>query len=175
MAVRLALGETHLVKENKDYFEQEGVDLNALESSKAKGGGKVAEERSNTVILVKNLPYTTAAADLAKRFGAFGDVSGRPLCTSPTLFALLFSSTECVHAFFHVCSAICTLGNRILLRSVSQRDWGSTWPRPGGPSATLITDNNLGLRVADSIPDIYNVFEQSLVPLVEGVRVRVGN
>lgn len=75
MAVRLALGETHLVKENKEYFEQEGVDLNALESSKAKGGGKGAEERSTTVILVKNLPYSTEAAELAKRFGAFGDVS----------------------------------------------------------------------------------------------------
>ena len=75
MAVRLALGETHLVKENKEYFEKEGVDISVLESAKATGGGKGAEERSSTVILVKNLPYTTEAAELAKRFGAFGDVS----------------------------------------------------------------------------------------------------
>lgn len=76
MAVRLALGETHLVKENKDYFEKEGVDISVIESSKGKGGGgKGAEERSKTVILVKNLPYSTEAAELAKRFGAFGDVS----------------------------------------------------------------------------------------------------
>lgn len=109
MAVRLALGETHLVKENKEYFEQEGVDLNALESSKAKGGGKMAEERSSTVILVKNLPYTTEAADLAKRFGAFGDVSGRSLRTSPTSFSSLFSSTMSVYARCATCRAICTL------------------------------------------------------------------
>lgn len=75
MAVRLALGETHLVKENKEYFEKEGVDISVLESAKAKGGGKGAEERSSTVILVKNLPYSTEAVELAKRFGAFGDVS----------------------------------------------------------------------------------------------------
>lgn len=75
MAVRLALGETHLIKENKEYFEKEGVDISVLESAKAKGGGKGAEERSSTVILVKNLPYSTEAAELAKRFGAFGDVS----------------------------------------------------------------------------------------------------
>lgn len=75
MAVRLALGETHLVKENKDYFAKEGVDMSVLESAKAKGGGRGAEERSSTVILVKNLPYSTEAAELAKRFGSFGDVS----------------------------------------------------------------------------------------------------
>lgn len=75
MAVRLAVGETHLVKENKEYFEQEGIDLSALESSKTKKGGKSADERSNTIILVKNLPYSTEVAELARRFGAFGDVS----------------------------------------------------------------------------------------------------
>lgn len=76
MAVRLALGETELVKENKEYFEAEGIDLGALESATGKGSGKGAETRSNTVILVKNLPYTTEATELAKRFGAFGDVGG---------------------------------------------------------------------------------------------------
>lgn len=75
MAVRLALGETLLVKENKEYFEKEGVDLSVLESTKGKRSGKGAEERSSTVILVKNLPYSAEAAELAKQFGAFGDVS----------------------------------------------------------------------------------------------------
>lgn len=77
MAVRLAVGETQLLRENKEYFEEEGVDLSALESSKGKGVGKGAELRSSTVILVKNLPYSTQASELAKRFGAFGDVSVR--------------------------------------------------------------------------------------------------
>ncbi len=90
MAVRLALGETHLVKENKEYFEKEGVDISVLESAKGKGGGKGAEERSSTVILVKNLPYSTEAAELAKRFGAFGDVSVS--AKDPEVLRIRFSS-----------------------------------------------------------------------------------
>ncbi|CAM9224656.1 unnamed protein product [Hapterophycus canaliculatus] len=88
MAVRLALGETLLVKENKEYFEKEGVDLSVLESAKGKGSGKGAEERSNTIILVKNLPYSAEAADIAKRFGAFGDV-GRVLLPPSKTVALV--------------------------------------------------------------------------------------
>ena len=94
MAVRLALGETHLVKENKEYFEKEGVDISVLESAKGKGGGKGAEERSSTVILVKNLPYSTEAAELAKRFGAFGDVSATACmyrCRNELLRSIWFS------------------------------------------------------------------------------------
>ncbi|CAM9650766.1 unnamed protein product [Ectocarpus sp. 13 AM-2016] len=88
MAVRLALGETLLVKENKEYFEKEGVDLSVLESTKGKGSGKGADERSSTVILVKNLPYSAEAAELAKRFGAFGDV-GRVLLPPSKTVALV--------------------------------------------------------------------------------------
>eukprot|EP00903_Cladosiphon_okamuranus_P014644 g13579.t1 len=88
MAVRLALGETHLVKENKEYFEKEGVDISVLESAKATRGCKGADERSSTVILVKNLPYSTEAAELAKRFGAFGDV-GRVLLPPSKAVALV--------------------------------------------------------------------------------------
>ncbi|CAB1115256.1 unnamed protein product [Ectocarpus sp. CCAP 1310/34] len=88
MAVRLALGETLLVKENKEYFEKEGVDLSVLESTKGKGSGRGADERSSTVILVKNLPYSAEAAELAKRFGAFGDV-GRVLLPPSKTVALV--------------------------------------------------------------------------------------
>lgn len=77
MAVRLALGETQLVKENQEYFDKEGIDISGLESAKSKGSSKAKGERSDRIILVKNLPYTTEAAELAKRFGAFGDVSIR--------------------------------------------------------------------------------------------------
>jgi multiple RNA-binding domain-containing protein 1 len=57
MAVRLALGETFLLAENRQFFETEGVDLGALEGAK---GGKGPKQRSKTTILVKNLPYTTS-------------------------------------------------------------------------------------------------------------------
>ncbi|CAM9214696.1 unnamed protein product [Chrysoparadoxa australica] len=73
MAVRLALGETALVAENKAYLEQEGVNIGALDGVSKKGGK--AAERSTTVILAKNLAYTASAEELAKMFGAFGEVT----------------------------------------------------------------------------------------------------
>ena len=59
MAVRLALGETFLVAENREFFKKEGVDLSALEGARGSKGG-AATARSKTTILVKNLPYSTS-------------------------------------------------------------------------------------------------------------------
>jgi multiple RNA-binding domain-containing protein 1 len=58
MAVKLALGETFMVAENREFFEKEGVDLTALEGAQA-ANGRTTIARSNTTILVKNLPYST--------------------------------------------------------------------------------------------------------------------
>ncbi|KAL9183533.1 hypothetical protein ACHAXT_004389 [Thalassiosira profunda] len=78
-AVRLALGETHIISENMAFFEEHGVDVAALESKpKGKKGGTGAAKRSKTLILVKNLPYDTAYEDLTKVFhGIGGDVPVR--------------------------------------------------------------------------------------------------
>ena len=62
-AVRLALGETQIIEENREYFRQNGVDMDALVSDH----GKEAQ-RSNTSILVKNLPFDTHVDELAKLF-----------------------------------------------------------------------------------------------------------
>jgi len=55
LAVRIALGETHVIAETKKAFSSSGVNLAALEklASKQEKG-----KRSNHVILVKNLPYS---------------------------------------------------------------------------------------------------------------------
>ncbi|CAM9923864.1 unnamed protein product, partial [Phaeothamnion confervicola] len=62
MALRLALAETQLVRENKEYFQLEGVDLSALDGGRGEGGARPA--RSDTVILVKNLPFSTEPGEL---------------------------------------------------------------------------------------------------------------
>ncbi|CAM9512245.1 unnamed protein product, partial [Heterosigma akashiwo] len=83
LAVRLAVGETHVLQENRDYFLKEppGVDLAALESPRHRDP---AGQRSRTALLVKNLPHTTghgslephphylAATQLFERFGTLG-------------------------------------------------------------------------------------------------------
>jgi len=85
-AVRLALGETHIISENIAFFESHGVDVKALESSSADKG----VIRSKTMILVKNLPYDTSLEDLTKVFhGIGGDVPQRILLPPSKTAALV--------------------------------------------------------------------------------------
>lgn len=68
MAVRLALAETQIVNETKEFFENHGIILDTF--------GK--KDRSETIILVKNIPYGTTEEDLRQLFGKFGEL-GRVL------------------------------------------------------------------------------------------------
>lgn len=68
VAVRLALAETQIVMETKEFFEQHGIILDSFSK----------KERSETVILVKNIPYGTTEEELRGLFGKFGEL-GRVL------------------------------------------------------------------------------------------------
>jgi multiple RNA-binding domain-containing protein 1 len=71
LAVRVALGETAVIDQTKAFLKAQGVDLDAVQ--KALGGKKLrASQRSDTTILVKNLPHTTAQAALRGLFGRYG-------------------------------------------------------------------------------------------------------
>ncbi|KAH7098273.1 RNA-binding domain-containing protein [Auriculariales sp. MPI-PUGE-AT-0066] len=63
-AVKLALAETHIINETKKFFEDEGVNLESF-TSKA---------RSDTVILVKNIPYGTSTDELREMFAPHGSI-----------------------------------------------------------------------------------------------------
>ncbi|OBZ74791.1 Multiple RNA-binding domain-containing protein 1 [Grifola frondosa] len=67
-AVKLALAETHIIQETKSFLESHGVVFSALSPS----SGRVA--RSDTIILVKNIPYGTSAADLRALFEPHGEL-----------------------------------------------------------------------------------------------------
>ena len=64
MAVRLALAETQIVTETKEFFENHGIILN--------GFGK--KEKSDTVILVKNFPFGTTEEELRELFRKYGEL-----------------------------------------------------------------------------------------------------
>ena len=66
-AVRLALGETQIIEENREYFRSHGVDMDVLVSAHASGSCDEVK-RSKTGILVKNLPYETREEELMKLF-----------------------------------------------------------------------------------------------------------
>lgn len=81
LAVRLAIGETQIIQENKEYFTSHGVDIDALESSlihsktnnnnnsnlKSKINNNTIE-RSKTTLLIKNLPHDVIADELEEMF-----------------------------------------------------------------------------------------------------------
>ncbi|KAI8076543.1 uncharacterized protein B0P05DRAFT_512064 [Gilbertella persicaria] len=68
VAVRLALAETQIVNETKEFFEKHGIVLDTF--------GK--KDRSETIILVKNIPFGTTEEDLRELFGKHGEL-GRVL------------------------------------------------------------------------------------------------
>ena len=67
MAVRMALAETQIIQQTKQALEEEGVNLDALKYHNA-----TDYKRSNNVILVKNIPFSTVPHDLYELFSPFG-------------------------------------------------------------------------------------------------------
>ena len=67
-AVRLALAETAIIEENRKFFADHGYNMDALVSP----SGTTSNARSNTAILVKNLPHDTAKDELATMFSIKG-------------------------------------------------------------------------------------------------------
>ncbi|KAL6652046.1 hypothetical protein ACP70R_010971 [Stipagrostis hirtigluma subsp. patula] len=98
LAVRIALGETHVIAETKKYLSKSGVNVAALEEHASKRNEKL--KRSNHVILVKNLPYSSSEEELAAMFQKHGDLD--KIILPPTrVFALIIfvEATEAQRAF----------------------------------------------------------------------------
>ncbi|KAJ2751632.1 Multiple RNA-binding domain-containing protein 1 [Coemansia pectinata] len=92
-AVRLALAETHIINDTKRFFEEQGVMLERFSH----------RERSDTVILVKNIPYSVDEDELRSLFGKFGSL-GRVLLPPSRTIAIveLLEASEARAAFRHL-------------------------------------------------------------------------
>mmetsp|Transcript_11802 Transcript_11802/g.24906 ORF Transcript_11802/g.24906 Transcript_11802/m.24906 type:complete len:923 (-) Transcript_11802:15-2783(-) len=91
-AVRLALGETQIIEENREFFAQHGVDMDILvsgASKKHRSGKGDGTKRSKEMILVKNLPYDTTEDDLKQLFQGVGDAPARILLPPSRTIALI--------------------------------------------------------------------------------------
>ncbi|CAO2629294.1 Probable RNA-binding protein 19 [Lemmus lemmus] len=95
VAVRVALGETQLVQEVRSFLIDNGVCLDSF--------SQAAAERSKTVILAKNLPAGTLAAELREIFGRFGSL-GRVLLPEGGVSAIVefLEPLEARKAFRHL-------------------------------------------------------------------------
>jgi multiple RNA-binding domain-containing protein 1 len=66
-AVKLAPAETHVIQETKTYLESHGVVLSSFSSSSR-------IPRSETTILVKNIPYGTTSEQFLELFDGHGEL-----------------------------------------------------------------------------------------------------
>lgn len=65
-AVKQALAEAHVIGDVRKYFEEKGVDLLKFQQLKD------PKQRDDTVILIKNFPYSTTIEELSDLFLPFG-------------------------------------------------------------------------------------------------------
>ncbi|KAH9476672.1 Multiple RNA-binding domain-containing protein 1 [Psilocybe cubensis] len=102
-AVKLALAETHIIQETKSYLESQGVLLSAF-SSKA---------RSDTTILVKNIPYGTSEEQIREMFEPHGELARVLIPPAGTMAVVDFEKPdEAAKAFRAV--AYRRLGNSVV-------------------------------------------------------------
>lgn len=87
LAVRLALGETHIIAETKRALSREGINVQVMEKLASSGDKDV--KRSNYVILVKNLPFTTMKSELMDMFSTYGTLGRVVLPPTKTLALVL--------------------------------------------------------------------------------------
>jgi multiple RNA-binding domain-containing protein 1 len=71
MAVRVALGETQVIAETREFLVDQGVDTELLEAA---GRGDKKIKRSKQIIMIKNLPYDTDPGDLRQMFARHGSL-----------------------------------------------------------------------------------------------------
>ncbi|VTJ86115.1 Hypothetical predicted protein [Marmota monax] len=91
----LALWETQLVQEVRRFLIDNGVSLDSF--------SQAAEKRSKTVILAKNLPAGTLAAELQETFGHFGSLGCVLLCEGGvTAIVEFLEPLEARKAFRHL-------------------------------------------------------------------------
>ncbi|KAG9154878.1 hypothetical protein Leryth_026110 [Lithospermum erythrorhizon] len=99
LAVRTALGETHVIAETKKALAKVGVNITSLEKFAALKSNDF--KRSNHVILVKNLPYGSSEIELAVMFGRFGCLDKIILPSTKTLALIIFLEPSEARAAFN--------------------------------------------------------------------------
>lgn len=88
LAVRIALGETQIIAETKKALTNAGINVASLEDFAS--GKSDGVKRSNLVLLVKNLPYSSTEGELSKMFGKFGSLDKIILPATKTLALVIF-------------------------------------------------------------------------------------
>ena len=150
-AVKLALAETHVIQETKSYLESHGVILSSF-SSRA---------RSDTILLVKNIPYGTTVDQIRELFEVHGKLCRAIVPPAGTMAVVEFEhAVEASKAFRAV--AYRRLGNSVIylekgpLGMFEDASEG-TEPRPGttiasGSKPVTIPEQELFDSTGEEVP-----------------------
>ncbi|PBK88707.1 hypothetical protein ARMGADRAFT_1047355 [Armillaria gallica] len=148
-AVKLALAETHIIQETKSYLESQGVVLSSF-SSRA---------RSETTILVKNIPYGTSEDQIRQLFEPHGTLTRVLVPPAGTMAVVDFDRPdEASQAFRAV--AYRRLGNSIVylekgpLGIFSNTPLAVTAPKTHVSSSHAITIPEQADNAADGEPSL---------------------
>ncbi|KAF8182148.1 hypothetical protein K438DRAFT_1840391 [Mycena galopus ATCC 62051] len=120
-AVKLALAETHIIQETKTYLESQGV---LLESFSARA-------RSDTIVLVKNIPYGTTAEQIRELFEPHGALTRVLVPPAGTMAVVEFARADEAGAAFRAV-AYRRLGNSVVY--LEKGPLGMFGDGPVGPS-----------------------------------------
>ncbi|OAV87666.1 hypothetical protein PTTG_08622 [Puccinia triticina 1-1 BBBD Race 1] len=104
-AVKLALAETHVINETKQFLEDSGIDVEAFE--------KLKSARSPTTILVKNIPYNTSTTVVKALFSEHGSVLKVLMPPSGTIAVVEMGDKEDARSAFRSL-AYKRIGNSVL-------------------------------------------------------------
>lgn len=85
IAVKVASAETHLIQETKDYLELNGISLEAF---------KTHSKRSDKIILVKNIPFSTTFDELKQLFCKYGTLGRIALPQTKSIVVIEFLNPE---------------------------------------------------------------------------------
>ena len=102
LAVRMALGEAHVISTTKQQLTDAGVDAESLERSAASSGAKSASriKRSKCILLLKNLPYEAEEDELRELCEKFGGLARFILPDTHTIAVVEFlEAAEARRAF----------------------------------------------------------------------------
>ena len=158
-AVKLALAETHIINETKAYLESHGVLLDSF--STLAGSGRV--RRSDTVILVKNIPYGTSAETIREMFGAHGELSRVLIPPAGTIAVVEFAHPDDAAKAFKVV-AYRRLGNTIVYLEKGPIGMFKE-PAPAiaeGGSTTVVSSGTKPITISDG-KDMDNELETAIV------------
>jgi len=137
-AVKLALAETHVIAETKQYFADAGLNVEALQPR---------TPRSQTILLVKNIPYGTSIHTLTDMFSAHGETTRILLPPAGTIGVVEYKLAEDAGRAFKALSYK-RIGNAVLYL---EKGPVGMFNAPAGPSAAeleLAEKTALAERVA---------------------------